>query len=339
MPGLEPQFDKPRVLFLGSGILGWRLFQALAKEPNCTLAGVIPWSLGPGRSSDDRHELQLIADARKRGLLTWLGKGANHGEFPQLLERLSIDCVFVGAWGEILSKQCLHSSPVQFINCHPSRLPEHRGPNPYSSAIVHGETETAVTFHHIDEGIDTGAIVGQCALAIGPDETGSQLRARAATLAAEMVPDIVLALRTARTLAATPQPELGTGSYYPPPNRSLEPVRWYWPAQQIHDHVRGIQPWFQPRTQTTERFVNCQILIQRTCLRARTTSRQAKPGTVVGIDGEIPWVATGDDRTDLGLIDFRLKFSGITLGRRLSRSLAHKLLVPGVRFVFHEPRP
>jgi methionyl-tRNA formyltransferase len=61
-----------------------------------------------------------------------------------------------------------------WLNGHPSLLPEHRGPIPFSWAIRKGDVETGITFHFMDAELDTGPIVAQRSYEIGeyvePDE-------------------------------------------------------------------------------------------------------------------------------------------------------------------------
>ncbi len=57
------------------------------------------------------------------------------------------------------------------FNVHGSLLPRYRGRAPVNWAVLHGESRTGATLHAMDERADHGAIVEQCAVDIGPDET------------------------------------------------------------------------------------------------------------------------------------------------------------------------
>jgi len=324
---------KPRVLLLGSGILGWRLLRALIDCPVCSLVGAIPWSSGPGQRSADRYEKMLVDEVAYNNLQLPGGYGANDERFAKLLTQLGVTCVLIGAWGEILRARVLRHPGVWFVNCHPSRLPEHRGPNPYSSAIRYGATETAVSFHMVDEHIDTGALLAQYSLSIKPDETGGELRERAAELAAQTVGQVLSELIRNGDCAAIAQTTLGASSYFPAISPAQAHIPWHLSAPQIHNHVRGMQPWLKPYTTARNTLLGCNILVTRTVVRPRTQPLPQTPGSVINIEEDVIWVSCGTSSHELGLVEARLRLAGVTFGTSLSRSVAVRLLTPGVRFV------
>jgi peptidoglycan/xylan/chitin deacetylase (PgdA/CDA1 family) len=62
------------------------------------------------------------------------------------------------------------------INLHKGRLPEYRGMPPAFWELYDGQTSTAVTVHCIDDGLDTGDIVGEAEVEIHPRDTEATLR-------------------------------------------------------------------------------------------------------------------------------------------------------------------
>lgn len=84
----------------------------------------------------------------------------NNETFTQSLKKYDIDIGFVFTF-QILDKRTLKLAPCEFINFHPSLLPEHRGATPYQYSILEGDGHTGITFHKIDEGIDTGPVLEQ----------------------------------------------------------------------------------------------------------------------------------------------------------------------------------
>ena len=61
------------------------------------------------------------------------------------------------------------------INFHPGPLPSYGGSNGWVWAIINGETEYGVTFHYMEEKIDTGHIVAIENFNIEANETGLSL--------------------------------------------------------------------------------------------------------------------------------------------------------------------
>ena len=104
------------------------------------------------------------------------------------------DLAIVVAYGSILSKESLDVLPAGWFNIHYSLLPKYRGAAPVQHALLKGETETGITLFKIDEGLDTGPIVGNVATQIHPGETAGELLQRlshlAVTLLNEKLPSI-----------------------------------------------------------------------------------------------------------------------------------------------------
>ena len=105
-------------------------------------------------------------------------RGVNTEEFRKALIRLNPDIVLVGSWGEKFSKETFSIPKIATINAHPSLLPKYRGPNPYFWAIKNQEKVSGITFHLMDEGLDTGAILAQEEIAIYSNDTGKTLKER-----------------------------------------------------------------------------------------------------------------------------------------------------------------
>ncbi len=81
------------------------------------------------------------------------------------------------------------------FNVHAALLPRHRGPNPIQWALIHGDADTGVTLHVMDDDFDHGAIVAQSSLTILPDDTwltlSARVRAHTATLLDHTLPTLL----------------------------------------------------------------------------------------------------------------------------------------------------
>jgi len=103
------------------------------------------------------------------------------------LEAQKPDLLIVAAYGKILPQAVLDLPGFGAINVHASLLPNYRGPSPIQNAILSGEKETGATIMLMDAGIDTGAMLSQKKLTIGPNETSDELSARLAQLSAKLL--------------------------------------------------------------------------------------------------------------------------------------------------------
>ncbi len=81
----------------------------------------------------------------------------------------SIDVIVVCHFQKILKQELIELPKYGSINLHPSLLPLYRGMSPQHWPIINGDSETGITVHFIDEGVDTGDIIVQKKLSIGQD--------------------------------------------------------------------------------------------------------------------------------------------------------------------------
>src|SRR6185437_5476940 len=98
-----------------------------------------------------------------------------NAEFQAQLEAIAPDAILVVAYGRIIPKWMLDLPLHGNLNLHGSLLPKYRGAAPIQWAVANGEAETGVTIMRLDEGLDTGAVLMQRAMAIAPDQTAADL--------------------------------------------------------------------------------------------------------------------------------------------------------------------
>ena len=110
----------------------------------------------------------------------------------EFLKRIAPDAVVIIAYGQIVPARLLTIPRLGWINLHASLLPRYRGAAPIHWAIANGETITGLTTMQIDAGMDTGPILLQRELEIGPDETAPELAARMSEIGAGLIVDSLL---------------------------------------------------------------------------------------------------------------------------------------------------
>jgi len=164
------------------------------------------------------------------------------------LRELNLDVLVVAAFGQFLRSTPLGLPRLGAVNIHASLLPKYRGAAPVAWAVIRGETETGVTTFVLDEGMDTGPLLLQRAVSIGPDETAGALESRLAAVGADLIVESLEGV-TSGQLVPTPQPAEGTLA--PKLHKEDGRIRWEWDARRIHDLVRGTHPW--PGAHTTLR--------------------------------------------------------------------------------------
>ena len=157
------------------------------------------------------------------------------------LRSLQPDVIAVVAYGRILPQSVLDIPPKGCINIHASILPAYRGSAPYQWAVLDGQKETGVTAMYLCREMDAGDIIEVSKTAIDPNETAGELLDRLAQLGAVLLRDTMLSL-SAGEVSRIPQ-DGSLATYAPMLDKSMSPIDWNRTAQQVHDHVRGLNPW------------------------------------------------------------------------------------------------
>jgi len=199
------------------------------------------------------------------------------------LEALAPDLIVVVAYGQILPKSVLEIPAHGCINVHASLLPKYRGAAPINKAIIDGETETGITTMYMDVGLDTGDMLVKKTLAIGPEETAGELHDRLASLGRETMEETLRQL-CAGTLQREVQDD-EQSTYASMMKKEDGRIDWNRSAQEIHNHVRGLDPW--PGAYTT---INGELL---KLAETRPEAAEGLPGNVIAADKNGVCVACG----------------------------------------------
>ena len=121
---------------------------------------------------------------------------------------------------------------------HDSLLPAYRGFAPLNWAIINGETETGVTLFKVDGGMDTGNILVQQRVPIGPDETAPQVYEKLCTATAAAVLEGFHLLQNAQARPRAQDHSLATHTCSRTPADSM--IDWSQSTKAIHNLIRAL---------------------------------------------------------------------------------------------------
>ena len=160
---------------------------------------------------------------------------------------LGADAAIVVAYGLILPKPILEGTGHGAFNLHASLLPRWRGAAPIQRAIMAGDRETGVSIMRITEGLDAGPVCLEARMPIGMDQTAGELHDELAMRGARLMVHALSALARGQ-LDCRPQAENGV-TYANKIAPSETRIDWSRPAQELHNHIRGLSPhpgaWFE----------------------------------------------------------------------------------------------
>ena len=290
-----------RIAVVGSGTLSVQMLAPLLASRHAVVAAILDgrvskgWKrwLEPAAARYFRGAYSLGGQARKRGVPIFYIDTMSEAELAPL-RKLDIDLILVGGFSIILKKPLLDLPRIGCVNTHSSLLPRHRGPNPFSAAILAGDTETGVTFHWMNEGIDSGDILVQGILPITADTTMIGLYNEACRQSGAMIVDLMDRIE-AGTVQATPQ-DTALATYEKRCTVADSWIDWNESAEAIERKVRGMSP--QPYVRF--RWKNHLVLLHRVSFDPHPTD--APPGTVLDNRPCIT-VATGS-----GTVSLRVAF-------------------------------
>lgn len=202
----------------------------------------------------------------------------------EAIRGLNPDLIIVCGFGIIFKKPLLDLPTIGCVNVHSSLLPKHRGPSPFAHVILANETESGVTFHVMEESIDSGAILHQESFGVTPMDTGLSVYYKACEAAEACVLDVVDDIELNGLCGETQ--DAGAATYDPRMTHETAAIDWRDSAEDIERRVRAAQAyypaWFTHRGRL--------IVVTRATFDPRAVD--AAPGEVLETR-PYPVVATG----------------------------------------------
>ncbi len=198
--------------------------------------------------------------------------------FAEQLAAFGADVFVVVAYGKILPESLLTLPPLGCINVHGSLLPKYRGPAPIHWAVLNGDTKTGVTIMAMDKGLDTGPMLLQKEMPIGPQDTTGHVHDTMAVLGAQALMETLADMANGQH-TITPQNN-DQASYSQMLTKDMGRLDWHNNAQTLANQVRGLNPW--PCAYTTLDGQTLKLL-----------SAEALPGQATEQPGEVVDIVPG----------------------------------------------
>jgi methionyl-tRNA formyltransferase len=215
-------------------------------------------------------------------------KVKNNESFRAQLEALHPDAIVVVGYGRLIPQWMIDLPRFGNLNLHASLLPKYRGAAPIQWAIAQGETVTGVTTMRIDAGLDTGDILLQRELAIGPDDTAVTIAPKLAEIGAQLMVETLRGLQ-AGTVKTRPQ-DNAQATLAPILKKEDGKIDFGRSAYDIWNRLRGFSPW--PGAYTTFRGKTFHIW------QGRPVAAKI-PRTELKVDGGLACVGCRDSSLEL----------------------------------------
>jgi methionyl-tRNA formyltransferase len=227
------------VIFLGSAEFGIPALSRL-RESHRVLAVVSTPPKPQGRGLVVRDS-PVVEYARQSGINEILTPAdLKSTDITVTLSNYNADLFVVVAF-RILPRSLFALPPLGTVNIHASLLPRYRGPAPIQRAIEAGESETGVTIFRIDDGIDTGAVLLQKQVTIGPKETTVDIYNRLSDVGSMALIEALDGL-AAGTRQSFPQ-DHSKACGAPKLRKEEALIDWHLPPERIFNKIRAFKPF------------------------------------------------------------------------------------------------
>jgi len=279
-----------RIVFIGQAAFGSDALDALIQRDESVVGVITP--------QDKTGQINPVKNlAGEKNIPVLQPHKLKHSEAVDWVKNLQPDLLILAFVTDFVPREMIDASTYGGINYHPSLLPKYRGGSAINWAIINGETETGVTIHHIDEGVDTGPIVLQEKVSIDPDDTlKSVYFKKLYPLGIKMIPEAVRLIREGKSKPVIQDETLA--SFQPVIKEADVIIRWEQPTHRIFNLIRGANP--SPGATT---YLNGEKL---KIWEGRPYPSAGAPGEVMEIKPDEGFVvSTGDGAILAGRVQFR----------------------------------
>ena len=249
--------------------------------------------------------------ALERGLPVYQPATLRDTDIQNTLKELAPDVIVVVAYGKLLPKEVLDIPKYGCINVHGSILPKYRGAAPIQWTVINGDEYGGVTTMYMGEGLDTGDIIEVYKTKVEENETSGELFDRLAKEGAKLLLH-TLELIENGTAPRIPQTE-EEATYASMLSKEMCIIDWTKPASEVHNLVRGLNPW--PIALTTLEGKRVKII------ETRISSLRGKEGEIVAL--EPLTVACGEGSVEIPTLQIEgqraMDSKSFLLGHRLSK--------------------
>jgi methionyl-tRNA formyltransferase len=269
-----------RVVFFGTPLIAAHVLEYLLQQGVNVVAVISKPDRPKGRSGTPvSTPVKEITQLLRPDLPVHQPELVSAPEFADVLKVYEADLFVVVAYGEIIKKHLLEMPRRGCINLHVSLLPKYRGAAPIQRCLLAGERETGVTIMHMVRQMDAGDIIQQVVVPIGPETTFGELEQTLCEVGKQALLDVICAFETGEP-PRTPQDHAQATLA---PKLELEDceIQWTKPAQELHNLVRGVNPYPGAWCYVMVRGEKKRLKISRTRV---VQSGEAEPGTVLNLD-------------------------------------------------------
>ena len=230
-----------RVIFAGTGAFGVPCLEALVASDKHFVLSVLTQPDRPAGRSQKPLASPIKEAALRHHLQVYQPEDVNAASSLSQIRYQKPDLIVVVAYGQILKKPLLELPERGCWNVHASLLPKYRGASPIAAAIRDRQKKAGVTIMQMNEGLDTGDMLGNVATRIRPGETTGMLHDRLAGKGAPLLVDLLD--RAEKGKIKRVRQNNAEASVAPRMTKEDGKINWDRSPEEIEAHIRSMQPW------------------------------------------------------------------------------------------------
>ena len=230
-----------KIVYMGTPDFAVPALQALY-EAGHEIAGVVTRPDAKSNRGKKIHFSPVKEKALELGIPVFQPqKLKGNEEFQETLAALAPEVIVVAAYGRILPASILQLPARGCLNIHGSLLPRFRGAAPIQAALLEGDEMTGITIMRMDAGMDTGDILAQREIPIGPEDNADSVFRKMGETGSRFILEVLPEIENG-TLDGTPQDhELAT--YAPPIEKEEGSFSFESDARGIVHLIHGVSTW------------------------------------------------------------------------------------------------
>jgi len=230
-----------RIVFAGTGEFGVPCLEALVASDEHFVLSVITQPDRPAGRQQKVLPSPIKECALRHQLTVFQPEDVNTATALSQIRYQKPDLMVVVAYGQILKKPLLDIPDKGCWNVHGSLLPKYRGASPIAAAIRDRQKRTGVTIMQMNEGLDTGDILGKIATRIRAGETTGMLHDRLAGKAAPLLLELLGKAKKGKIRSV--RQNQAESSVAPRMKKEDGKIDWNKSPEEIEAHIRAMQPW------------------------------------------------------------------------------------------------
>lgn len=262
-----------RILLIGQAAFGAKVLESLL-ERNESIIGVYVPPDRPGGRTDPLKDAAV-----SKGIDVFQPATYKDDQVFDQYKELKPDLTVMVFVTDIIPARFFEVPTHGTINYHPSILPRHRGASAINWAVIMGNTRTGLSIFWPDGGIDTGLILLQKEIEIGPDDTtGALYFNHLFPMGVDAILESIDLVKAGKA-PKIPQDKAGA-TYEPPCDDRVAGIDWDKPARELYNLVRGCDPQpgaFALLNGEKVRFYGAQLIEE---------SSDKAPGTILAVDDQ-----------------------------------------------------